>query len=148
MWSIPKGAIRAATVVAIAAMFVAALPSPTCSTVPDSLFGVAFLIVGLMHLALFVLSACGDRALLAAILRIAPLTVAGAALIIAAAFVHGGLKPAFWLVALAVGFVGPLFVGVSGWRIRPAHFAERHGLILIIAIGESLHRDRSGGEGH
>jgi low temperature requirement protein LtrA len=43
-----------------------------------------------------------------------------------------------WLAALAIGLLGPLFIGVSGWRVHPAHFVERHGLIVIIAIGESL----------
>jgi low temperature requirement protein LtrA len=33
---------------------------------------------------------------------------------------------------------GPLLFGLSGWRVHPAHFVERHGLIVIIAIGESL----------
>jgi low temperature requirement protein LtrA len=43
-----------------------------------------------------------------------------------------------WLAALAVGLFGPLLGGLSGWRVQPAHFVERHGLIVIIAIGESL----------
>jgi hypothetical protein len=43
-----------------------------------------------------------------------------------------------WLAALAIGYLGPLFGGMSGWRVQPAHFVERHGLIVIIAIGESL----------
>jgi low temperature requirement protein LtrA len=59
-------------------------------------------------------------------------------LIVAAGFVHGGLKPVLWAVALVVGLFGPLFVPLSGWRVHPAHFVERHGLIVIIAIGESL----------
>jgi low temperature requirement protein LtrA len=59
-------------------------------------------------------------------------------LIIVAGFVDGGLKPILWLTALAIVFVAPLFLGISGWRVQPAHFAERHGLIVIIAIGESL----------
>jgi low temperature requirement protein LtrA len=75
---------------------------------------------------------------LAAILRIAPMGLSGAALILAAGFVHGSLRPVLWLAALAVGLFGPLFTGVSGWRVQPAHFIERHGLIVIIAIGESL----------
>jgi low temperature requirement protein LtrA len=41
-------------------------------------------------------------------------------------------------IALAVGFFAPLLSGVSGWRVQPGHFVERHGLIVIIAIGESL----------
>jgi low temperature requirement protein LtrA len=78
------------------------------------------------------------RSLLAAILRIAPSALSGAARITAAGFVHGGLRPMLWLAALAVGFFGPLLNGMSGWRVQPAHFVERHGLIVIIAIGESL----------
>jgi len=66
------------------------------------------------------------------------LALTGAALIVAAGFVHGGLRPVLWLAALAIGLFGPLLGGLSGWRVQPAHFVERHGLIVIIAIGESL----------
>jgi low temperature requirement protein LtrA len=41
-------------------------------------------------------------------------------------------------VALAIDYLGPLIAGTSGWRLSPAHFAERHGLIVIIALGESI----------
>jgi low temperature requirement protein LtrA len=132
------GAVWGAMLVAMGAMFVAALAVPDAFGDHGVLFGVAFLIVNVMHLALYALGARGDRDLLAAILRIAPSALAGATLILAAGFVDGGLKPILWLAALAVGFVGPLFVGLSGWRVEPAHFVERHGLIVIIAIGESL----------
>ena len=33
---------------------------------------------------------------------------------------------------------GPLFFGAEGWQLVPGHFAERHGLIVIIALGESI----------
>src|SRR5205823_11599254 len=46
--------------------------------------------------------------------------------------------PVLWLAALAVGLLAPLLAGIGGWRVQPAHFVERHGLIVIIAIGESL----------
>jgi low temperature requirement protein LtrA len=132
------GAVWGAMLVAMAAMFVAALAVPDAFGLHGVVFGFAFLIVNVMHLALYALAARGDRDLLAAILRIAPSALAGAALIVAAGFVHGGLKPVLWLAALAVGFFGPLLGGMSGWRVQPAHFVERHGLIVIIAIGESL----------
>ena len=132
------GAVSAAMVVAMAAMFVAALAVPDAFGAHGVLFGVAFLIVTVMYLTLYGLSARHDPDLLAAILRIAPSTLVGALLIILAGFVDGGLKPILWLTALAVVFVAPLLLGISGWRVQPAHFAERHGLIVIIAIGESL----------
>jgi low temperature requirement protein LtrA len=133
-----EGAVWGAMLVAMAAMFVAALAVPDAFGRHGVVFGVAFLIVNVMHLTLYALGARGDRDLLAAILRIAPSALAGAALIIAAGFVHGWLSSVLWLAALAVGFFGPLLGGVSGWRVQPAHFVERHGLIVIIAIGESL----------
>jgi low temperature requirement protein LtrA len=133
-----EGMVWWAMLVAMAAMFVGALAVPEAFDRHGVVFGVAFLIVNFMHLTLYALSARGDRDLLAAILRIAPSAITGAALIIAAGFVHGGLRPVLWLAALAIGYFGPLLGGMSGWRVEPAHFVERHGLIVIIAIGESL----------
>jgi low temperature requirement protein LtrA len=133
-----EDAVWGAMLVAMAAMFVAALAVPEAFGRHGVVFGVAFLIVNVVWLTLYALAARGDRDLLAAILRNAPATLAGTALIIAAGFVHGGLRPMLWLAALAVGLFGPLLGGISGWRVQPAHFVERHGLIVIIAIGESL----------
>ena len=133
-----EGAMWGAMLVAMAAMFVAALAVPETFGRHGVVFGVAFLIVNVMHFTLYALTARGDPELLAAILRNAPLALAGALLIIAAGFVHGGLRPLLWLAALAVGLFGPLLGGTSGWRVQPSHFVERHGLIVIIAIGESL----------
>jgi low temperature requirement protein LtrA len=132
------GAVWGAVLVAMAAMFVAALAVPEAFGRHGVVFGVAFLIVNVMWLALYALAARADRDLLAAILRSAPSALAGATLIIVAGFVDGALRPVLWLAALAVGLFGPLLVGISGWRVQPAHFVERHGLIVIIAIGESL----------
>ena len=132
------GAVWGAMLVAMGAMFVAALAVPDAFGSHGVVFGVAFLIVNVMHLTLYALAARGDPDLLRAILRVAPSALAGAALILAAGFAHGGLKPVLWLAAVMIGFFGPLLTGMSGWRVQPAHFVERHGLIVIIAIGESL----------
>jgi low temperature requirement protein LtrA len=133
-----EDAVLAAMLVAMAAMFVAALTVPTAFSSHALLFGVAFLIVILMHLALFTLAARDDPDLLTAVLRVARTGLVGAALILAAAFVSSDLRPPLWLAALAVGLFGPLFGAMDGWRLEPEHFVERHGLIIIIALGESL----------
>ena len=132
------GAVSAAMLVAMAAMFVAALAVPDAFGSHGVLFGMAFLMVTVMQLTLYALSARRDPDLLAAILRTAPSALVGAALIIAAGFVGDGLKPILWLVALVVAYFVPLVLGTHGWRVQPEHFGERHGLIVIIAIGESL----------
>jgi len=133
-----EGPVAGPIVAAMAAMFVAALAVPEAFGRHGVVFGAAFLIVAAMQPLLFALTTRSDRDLLQAILRAAPTAVAGAALILAAGFVHGWLKPALWVVALAVGLFAPLFIELTGWRVHPAHFVERHGLIVIIAIGESL----------
>jgi low temperature requirement protein LtrA len=132
------GAVWGAMLVAMAAMFIAALAVPEAFGRHGVVFGVAFLIVTVMHLTLYALGVRSDRDLLAAIVRIAPMALAGAALILAAGFVHGAVRPLLWLAALVIAFFGPLLSGMSGWRVQPTHFIERHGLIVIIAIGESL----------
>ena len=133
-----EGAVWGAILVAMGAMFVAALAVPDAFGRHGVVFGVAFLIVNVMQLTLYALAARGDRDLLAAIARVAPWALSGSILIVAAGFAHGGLKPILWLAAIGIGFFGPLLRGISGWRVQPAHFVERHGLIVIIAIGESL----------
>ena len=133
-----EGVVRAAMLVAIIAMFVAALAVPDAFGGEGVLFGVAFLVVRLMHLALFALAGRGDRELFGAVLRITPAAVVGGAFIIAAGFADGGLKPALWLVALSIDYAGPFLGGLRGWRVDPPHFAERHALIMIIAVGEAF----------
>jgi len=133
-----NGWVSAAMLAAMAAMFVAALAVPGSFGGQGGVFGIAFLIVNITFLALFALTTRNETELLAAILRIVPIFLAGATLITVAGFVHGTLRPALWLVALVVGMFGPLLRGMTGWRLRPAHFIERHGLIMLIAIGESL----------
>jgi low temperature requirement protein LtrA len=132
------GPVLAAIFVAMGAMFMAALAVPGAFGADGVVFGVAFLIANLMQALLYALGAGGDRQLLSAIWRVVPWVLGGSALILLAGFFDGGLQAALWVAALAVGFVGPAFVSLEGWRVQPRHFTERHGLIVIIAIGESL----------
>ena len=60
------------------------------------------------------------------------------AILVGGTFFDGGAQAAIWAVALALDMAGPYFFGSEGWRLVPGHFAERHGLILIIALGESI----------
>jgi low temperature requirement protein LtrA len=132
------GAVWGAMLVAMGALFVAALAVPEIFGAHGVVFGVSFLIVNGMHTALYALAARGNRDLMTAVLRAGRWSLAGSVLILVAGFADGGLRTVLWLAALVVGFLGPLLARIGGWRVEPAHFAERHGLIVIIAIGESL----------
>jgi low temperature requirement protein LtrA len=101
------------------------------------LFGVAFLIVVAMHLALYALAGRHERDLLLAVLRLAPWTLGGATLILVAGFVDGA-RTWLWVAALVCTYVGAALAGTTGWRVFPSHLAERYGLVLIIALGEAF----------
>ena len=80
----------------------------------------------------------GDRELFGAILRITPGAVIGPSLIVVAGFTEGSIQIGIWIVALSIDYLWVLIGGGRGWRVSPEHFVERHGLIVIIALGESI----------
>jgi low temperature requirement protein LtrA len=132
-----EGIVGAALLIALIAMFVAALVVPGVFDDDGVLFGAAFLVVWAMHTALYALAGRGSRDLLGAVLRLAPWTMLGATLILVAGFTDGA-RIWLWLAALACAYVGGVLSGATGWRIHPSHFAERHGLVVIIALGEAF----------
>jgi low temperature requirement protein LtrA len=119
------------------AMFIAALAVPGVFGDDGVLFGAAFLVVCAMHSALYGLAGRGHPDLLRAVLRLAPWTLLGAALILLAGFVSGA-RTWIWLAALACTYVGAGLSGSTGWRVHPSHLVERYGLVLIIALGEAF----------
>jgi low temperature requirement protein LtrA len=69
----------------------------------------------------------------------APTMVGGTALLLLAADTSGDAQILLWAAAVVADYGGTLVIGARGWRVNSAsHFAERHGLIIIIALGESI----------
>jgi low temperature requirement protein LtrA len=134
-----EGFVGAALLVALIAMFLAALAVPGVFDDDGVLFGAAFLVVVAMHLALYALAGRGHRDLFVAVLRLAPWTLLGAVLILVAGFGFAdGARIWLWVAALACTYVGAGLSGSTGWRVYPSHLAERYGLVLIIALGEAF----------
>jgi low temperature requirement protein LtrA len=133
-----EGPVRAGMFGAMAAMLVVALAVPQAFDAHGVLFGVAYLIVRLLQLQLYAIAGKRDPDLLAALLRMVPSATLAPLIIVAAGFFDGPAQAALWLVALAVDYLGVLVGRGQGWRVSPAHFAERHNLIVIIALGESI----------
>ena len=74
-----------------------------------------------------------------ALLRFAPTAIAGPVLIVVAGAVDGSAQIAIWMLALTIDYFGPSVLGIGrGWRVAAEHFSERHGLIVLIALGESM----------
>jgi low temperature requirement protein LtrA len=55
-----------------------------------------------------------------------------------ARFLDGYAQGALWAVALAVSYDVAFVLDLSGFRIHPRHLAERHGLVVIIALDKSI----------
>jgi low temperature requirement protein LtrA len=129
---------RGTMVAAMTALLIVALAVPEAFDEHGVLFAVAYLIVRLLHLGLYVIASSNDRDLLGAVLRFAPPSLVAAGLLVVAGFLDGRAQVALWVTALTVDYLGALIGRGRGWRVSPGHFAERHGLIVIIALGESI----------
>jgi low temperature requirement protein LtrA len=136
---VDEGGVRLTTLAAMGAMLFVALSVPGAFGDDALIFGAAYLVVRILHLVLYSTVSRDDPALRGALLRITPTETLGALLILLAASFEGDTRIALWIAALAIDYVGPLVVGGGrGWRIAPEHFAERHGLVILIALGESI----------
>ena len=135
---VDEGGVRLAMLASMGAMLVVAVAVPGAFGDDAVLFGVAYLVVRLLHLLLSALVARDDSDSRSALLRFAPTAILGASLLVVAGFLEGG-RIAVWVAALAIDYLGPIVIGVGrGWGIAADHFAERYGLIILIALGESI----------
>jgi low temperature requirement protein LtrA len=136
---VDEGGVRLAMLASTGAMLFVALAVPGAFGDDAVLFGVAYLIVRVLHLVLAATVAREDHARRGALVRFAPTVLAGSLLLVLAGFLDGNAQIAVWVIALAIDYLGPVVIGEGeGWRVAPEHFAERHGLIVLIALGESI----------
>jgi low temperature requirement protein LtrA len=133
-----EGAVRIAMFAAMAGLLVAALCVPDVFGGEGMAFAAAYGIVRFGQIALFVLASRDEPQLRHSVVGLAMGTTVGVGLVVVGAFFEGDVRLAIWAVALALDVAEPYFFGAEGWKLVPGHFAERHGLILIIALGEAI----------
>ncbi|MBF6102020.1 low temperature requirement protein A [Nocardia cyriacigeorgica] len=140
-----EGIARIAIFVAMGGAFIAALTIPEAFDDLEGgwfgplVFAIAYLVVRLVHLVMMWLAAEGDPKLRAQILRWALGSITlGTTLLVVAALTDGRVQLALWLAAIAGDWVWTRFAGTE-WRLASAkHYSERYGLIIIVALGESI----------
>lgn len=141
-----EGLVRAAMVGAMTAMFVVALTIPEAwRDAPDGLSGpvvlvCAYVLVRWVHLAVYAVAATGDAGLRQQIAITWLPMLAGAALLLCGALLGGWAQALLFTVALLVDWAGIYLTARRGaWRLHsPLHLIERHGLFIILALGESV----------
>lgn len=99
-------------------------------------FGFSYLFVGVLHLGAF--ASKGRGAAAKAIFGIASFNLAASALLIGAAFVDARWEWGMFLAAASLFVAATVFRRERRFTLNAAHFAERHGGIILIALGESV----------
>jgi low temperature requirement protein LtrA len=120
--------------------FFMALAVPDAFTDEAAWFAVAYFAVRMLHVALYLWGVRHDPVQLMAVARLARWFLIAPTIALVGGFVDDPARTALWLLSLAVDVIGTLFASRSaaGWVVSASHFAERHALIVIIALGESI----------
>lgn len=143
---VDEGVMRVGMSVAMVAMFVIALVIPEAfDDLPGGLsgplvFAIAFIVVRVVHIVLYLLAAGDDTPLRRQVLRTSISMIIASALILTGALVGGTAQTWFWLAGVTAD-VGLAYLTSTGgnWRLNsPAHWSERYGLVVILALGESI----------
>ncbi len=127
---------RLVILLAMAAMLVVALTIPHAFGTDAVYFAVAYFVVRALHVVLYGLTTPPETR--AAILRLAPGFLGAPILLIVSAFVRPTLQAALWTAAIVADYGIARVRGVEGFHVQASHFIERHRLIIIIALGESI----------
>jgi low temperature requirement protein LtrA len=120
----------------MAAFFVVALSIPEAFTAGGVVFAIGYLLVVVIHFGLYLTAphAASRRG----ILRIAPVNLVGTGCLLTAALTTGPVHWVMWVLAPIVMWGNGLWNLANIYVTRPRHFVERHGLVLLVAFGESV----------
>jgi low temperature requirement protein LtrA len=133
-----EGGVRIALFAAMAAFLIAAICVPEAFGDLGIEFALAYGAVRFAQIFLLALAGRDDPSFRRSVTGLGIGTTIGVALLIAGSFLDPGLQAAVWGLALILDMGEPYLFGSEGWHLVPGHFAERHGLIVIIALGESI----------
>src|SRR5207245_7559031 len=128
--------MRLVLIAAIAGFLVMALALPRSFGTDGLTFGLAYLFVIVLHLVAFLIK--GGRSARQAMLGVAPFNLGAAALVIAAGLLHTGWNWLFFLAAVTLFAIATISRREQGFSVNSAHFVERHGLVILIILGEAV----------
>src|SRR3954471_4398316 len=134
-----EGLVRIAIFASMAALLVAALAVPHAFNHTGLIFAISYGFARYAQVVLLYIASRENPSLRHSVVTgLSFSTAISIGLLVVASQTDGATQGALWALALALDMAGPLLFGVEGWTLVPGHFAERHGLIVLIAIGESI----------
>ncbi|UOQ88564.1 low temperature requirement protein A [Agromyces endophyticus] len=138
--------VRIALIGAMAAFLVMSLAIPDAFGATGVLFGASYIVVAVIHAALFIHR--GGRAAARRMLFVGPSNVLVGVLLVCSGFVEGPIDWVFFALPFALFFISAALSARGGFDPGATHFVERHGLVMIIAFGESIVSVGVGATGH
>lgn len=139
-----EGLVRVLLFAAMGVLLIIAIGMPEAfrdmpgGVAAPTVIALAYAAVRALHLGLFALAGRNDPAMRAAVGRFGLSVAVAMTLIVVGSFFDGWVQIGFYAAAVALDVGGAYVGGGAGWALNPGHFAERHGLIVIIALGESI----------
>jgi low temperature requirement protein LtrA len=131
--------VQAVTLLATAVAFLMGVGIPGAIGESALWFAVPYVTVRVVGLLLYYWVAWHDPAQRQAVRVFGLLSLTGLAVVLAGAMAGGAMQYWLWGLAIALDLVAAGVGGqLEGWNLHPEHFVERHGLIVIIALGEAL----------
>jgi low temperature requirement protein LtrA len=130
-----RTALRLPLMAGMAAFFVISLTIPTAFDGDGVVFASAYIAVIGIHTVLYMQSA---RWSVAGVWSFARMNLVAAALILAATIIGGTWEYVLWALAVPIFVIVPWLVPEEAGWILPSHFVERHGLVVMVALGESV----------
>lgn len=142
---VDRGIAQLAVFAAMATMFLVSLTIPEAfADFPGGLYAPlmfvgCYFVVRLLHLIAYFGAAKQDPELRRVLVKMFFGLLPSIAILTVAAFFDGWVQLGIWAVALLADYLNVFRTRSGGWRLhQPGHFAERFGLIVIIALGESI----------
>jgi low temperature requirement protein LtrA len=120
----------------MAGYLVLALSIPRAFRGTGTAFGLAYLVIVAVHIGLFTRTT--RIGIARTMTAIAPFNIASALLVVMGGVSGGWAQYLLWAGACVLEWVTPLIVGIGSFEVNAAHFVERHGLVIIVALGESV----------
>ena len=130
-------AVRNITLAAAAAAFFMAEAVPAAFADGGLMFAIAYAVVRLLGLGLQ-LRVAYRADFRTPLVTFAGISVAGILIVLAGGLVDSPWREWLWLLAIAIDLLAAELAAGGEWELHAAHFAERHGLVVIIVLGESL----------
>jgi low temperature requirement protein LtrA len=122
---------RALLLSGMAGFLVAALAVPRAFAGNATAFALGYLVVVVIHAGLF-------ATVTRAIFSLARFNVGGALLLLVGGLLGGDWQYALWALTFVLLWTAPYLERPTGFSVAPGHFVERHGLVVLVAIGESV----------